>query len=288
MSGAVGLVMEEKIRQNGHRAFVQVTAAAKREHCRRQNACTRRDFLVAAVGGITLPLLQASGVLARQIEDFELLAERLRNKDLQQVRVDPHPSEPEVPSWLQGIWDVNAKVIATTGARATDLKLSSSSNTRIGSVIKYKIRFAEKRFDGGIFADWNFNLASTTDAYAGAKVVNSVEWTPLSTKATVLLNSSTRAKLIQILNAATTSTRDKEFILSELYRQLFVNPDSGGSPKATDFEVITYYKLESPQKIIAKQRIATYDNDTMMDIDKATRPAVLITDYSMVLTPSQL
>jgi len=88
------------------------------------------------------------------------------------------------------------------------------------------------------------------------------------------------------LNAATTSKKETEFVSSELYRQLFVNPDSGGSPQATDFEVITYYKLQSPQQITARQRIATYDNDTMMDVGAATRPAVLITDYNMVLTPS--
>ena len=289
-------------------------AAASADNCnegfkRVDGACllaTRRAALGILASAAAAPLAAAAAPLAGRFESL----------DLAQPEPDRGRSELSgvanlyFPPWMRGTWNVSqtlTRVEAPLGLKfiggpRADLDIAKRSldeqRSRVGKTQPLQLRFVATKF--GVVEDRLFNTRSRLDAFAGRRVVASVEYAetggnnrrgnavlggseddPLTTTVTRYRGPAAQ----KIFSLARTSETDGDVWRgSEATRSIFALTNQNAAPPITTDSETLFELTRGPDGAVrGRLRLVDYLNPTDPLYFEARKRGVSVSDYDLVL-----
>lgn len=287
-------------------------AGASADNCadgyvRRSGACwlARRG-----VGGLALALPAVAVAAVPNV------ASRFDSDALVQPSIDQGRSELSgvanlyYPEWMEGTWDVEQTLkraeaplgLKFIGGPRGDLEIARTSleeqRSRIGQPQQLKLKFVKTKF--GVVEDRIYNTRSRLDAFAGRRVVASVEYAETggnNRRGNVALGGKEDDPLITTMTyykgpaaqkvfsvARTTEASDGVWRGSETTRSIFALTNTNAAPPiTTDSELLTELRRTGDGVVTGRLRLVDYMNPTDPLFFDAKRKAVSVADYDVRL-----
>ena len=216
------------------------------------------------------------------------------------------------PSWMEGEWDVRQTLTSCNtplglkflggpnGSEEIAMKTIAEQKEKIGIPVNLQLRWAKTKW--GVCEDRVFNLRQRLDAFAGRKVVASVEYAdvggsnrksvlnlggkesdPLQT--TVVYYRGPAAQKTFLLSHDEESVDAGSWAAYETTRSIFALTNTNTAPPiTTDSQVVWYLEKLDDNTVKGKLRLADYLNaqsDTLYF--ESRNRAVSISDYTLEL-----
>ena len=215
------------------------------------------------------------------------------------------------PDFMAGTWQVTQTLVdATTplglvyvggpnGSESIAEKTMAETRSKLNQPVNLQLRFVKTKW--GVAEDRVFNNAQRFNAFAGRKVVATVDYADVgaSNRAAVLKNGGTAedplstilvrykgpaAQKVFVTSHATTSLSDSnKWFVSEGQRSIFALTNENTAPPIfTDTEVLYQLEPVAPDRVQARLRLAAYLNaqSDKLYFDARNR-AVSLLDYTL-------
>eukprot|EP00977_Amphora_coffeiformis_P022570 scaffold11046_cov183-Amphora_coffeaeformis.AAC.22 len=193
------------------------------------------------------------------------------------------------PEFMAGTWQVTQTLVdATTplglvyvggpnGSQSIAEKTMAETRSRLNQPVNLQLRFVKTKW--GVAEDRVFNNAQRLNAFAGRKVVATVDYADVgaSNRAAILKNGGTAEdplstilvrykgpaaqKVFVTSHATTSSEENQKWFVSEGQRSIFALTNENTAPPIfTDTEILYQLESEAPDRVKARLRLAGYLN----------------------------